>query len=106
MESPFRLEHSPLMEDEMVPRYIYFHHDLATDEQQVWVCRGERGQAVAHTNKDYKHASMRRPTDRLRMLCMRPTSKEPGWALTDDQQEYVSRDHRREQGRLSHKISC
>ena len=78
--------------------HIYVHRDLETDEQQVWVYRGERGWVVADTDKDYKHASMRHPTDQLRVLRMRPRSKEPGWVLITGYQKLVSRDRRRELG--------
>ena len=82
----------------MEPGYIYVHRDLATDEQQVWVYRGERGWVVADMDKDYKHASMRHPTDQLRVLRMRPRSKEPGWVLINNYQKLASRDRRSERG--------
>ena len=86
------------MEDEPELGCIYVHHDLATDEQQVWVYRGERGWVVADMDKDHKHASMRHPTDQLRVLRMRPRSKEPGWVLITGYRELVNRDRRRERG--------
>ena len=86
------------MKDEMELGYIYVHRDLRTEEQWVWVYRGERGWVVADMDKDYKHASMRHPTDQLRVLRMRPRSKEPGWVLITGYQKLVSRDRRRERG--------
>jgi len=97
-ESSFRIERPPSMEDEMEPGYMYVHRDLTTGEQQVWVYRGERGWVAADMDKDYKHTSMRYPTDQLRVLRMRPTSKEPGWVLIHGYQNLVSRDRRRERG--------
>lgn len=85
------------MEDEMELGHIYVHRDLITDEQQMWVYR-ERGWVVADMDKDYKHASRRHPADQLRVLRMRPRSKEPGWVLITGHQGLVSRDRRREQG--------
>ena len=82
----------------MEPGYIFVHRNLATDEQQVWVYRGERGWVVADMHKDYKHASLRHPTDQLRVLRMRPKTREPGWVLINGYSRLVSRDRGREQG--------
>jgi len=92
------IERPPPMEDEVELGYIYVHHNLTTDEQRVWVYRGERGWVVADMDKDYKHASMRHPTDQLRVLRMRPRSREPGWVLITGYQNLVSQDRRRERG--------
>lgn len=85
------------MRDEMEPGYIYVHHDLATDERQVWVYRSERGWVVADMYKDHKHMSRRHPTDQLRVLRMRPAAQEPGWVLISGYQRLASQDRRREQ---------
>ena len=97
MESPYRIEHPPQMVDEMEPGHIYVHHDLGTDERQVWVYHGGRGWVIADMDKDYKHVSRRHPTDQLRVLRMRPRTQEPGWVLIHGYQRLVSRDRKREQ---------